>query len=406
MTEYEMDNLAELAWTLWFTPIKAMKEEVIRFHEEAQTRAKEVGNKAVEGRILSVKGFYRSILGNRFKGNRMIADAERIALETGNRGAIFFTRFQRATSERWLGRPKKTIELTEGLVEALRSAFNLSDIFFTISFIRGLALAEFGRIEDGIALLRDGIDICEKFGGGLHLGRLYNGLGYCYQEIYQPERAWDFNVRSEEVARQQMERYPMSRSTTGEIIAQANVNLMENLFDQGRSEESYHRMKSFKEESKRDDYDRARDRWEVRMDYLAAQILMYRNDVAPAEALIHRNLEITRREHSRKMEGSFLRLLGEIQIRRNEFESAIENMGKAVFILKEVGNPRQLWQAYGSLASAFEKRGRSSEAREQWSAAAEVIQRTTNGLSDRELRQGFLKAKPIREVISKAERFL
>ena len=103
------------------------------------------------------------------------------------------------------------------------------------------------------------------------------------------------------------------------------------------------------------------------------------------------------------MEGGFLRLLGEVRFRRDESDHAIDNQNKAILILKQVGNPRQLWQAHTSLASAFKKLGRSSKAREQWGAAAEVIRGVANGLSDRELRKGFLNAEPIREILSKAE---
>jgi hypothetical protein len=53
---------------------------------------------------------------------------------------------------------------------------------------------------------------------------------------------------------------------------------------------------------------------------------------------------------------------------------------------------------------AFKKLGKSSEAREQWGAAAEVIHNLANGLSDRGLREGFLKAVPIHRILSKAER--
>lgn len=399
----EMDILAELAWTMWFTPIKSMKDEVIYFHEEAIARAREVGNQAVESRILSVQGFYRSLLGDRYEGNEMIIDAERIASKTGNPRAISFTRFQRATSERWLGRPKDTIELTEGLIEAMRSSFNLSDTFFTISFIRGLALAEFGRIENSILTLKEGIDVGEKFGGGFHLGRLYNGLGYSYREIYHSKRAWHYNLRSEEIARQLMEQYPMSGSTAAEIVAQASVNLMENLFDQGKLEEAWNRMKPFSEESKKDDFDRARDRWEVRMDYLASQILLHRGKVGPAKRLVEKNLKITQREHSKKMEGSFLRLLGEVQIRRGELDAALNNMGQAIHILLEVGNPRKIWEAYASFASVFSKMGRLSDARHQWRMATDVINRTANDLSDQDLREGFLKAGPVLEILSEAE---
>ncbi len=77
-------------------------------------------------------------------------------------------------------------------------------------------------------------------------------------------------------------------------------------------------------------------------------------------------------------------------------------MNEAILILKEVGNPRQLWEAHTSLGSAYEKLRRESEAREHWGAAAEFIHKTANGLSDRNLREGFLNAKPIRDILAKA----
>ena len=177
---------------------------------------------------------------------------------------------------------------------------------------------------------------------------------------------------------------------------------MENLFDQGKTEEVWDRIKSFEEESKSPDYNRSRDRWEARLDFLASLILLQREKVDEAEARIIKNLEISRREHTKKIEGRFLRLLGEVQMKRNEFDNAISSISEAILILKEVGNPRQLWEAHASLASAYEKLRRESEAREQWGAAAEVIRKTASGLSDRELREGFLSAKPIRDILAKA----
>jgi len=208
--------------------------------------------------------------------------------------------------------------------------------------------------------------------------------------------------QSEEIARKLMEQYPTGGPIAAEIVAQANVNLMENLFDQGRTEEVWTRMKSFEEESKSSDYYRSRDRWEARLDCLTSLILLQRDNIDEAEARITKNLEISRREHTKKIEGRFLRLLGEVQIKRNEFDNAIFSIGDAILILKEVGNPRQLWQAHASLASAYDKLKRLSEAREQCGTAAEVIRKTANGLSDRELREGFLNAKPIQEILANA----
>jgi tetratricopeptide (TPR) repeat protein len=201
-----------------------------------------------------------------------------------------------------------------------------------------------------------------------------------------------------------MEQYPMGRETSAEVVAQANVNLMENLFDQGNPDAAWDRMKSFKEETKSDDYIRARDRWEVRMDYLTSQILLLRNDVDQAQSLIQKNLEIIRREHSRKMEGGFLRLLGNIQFRRNESDNAIATLKEAIHLLKEVGNPRHLWQTHATLASTFDKLGRLSEKREQWQAAMAVVESTADELKDEGLKTTFINAAPIREIIERASR--
>jgi len=177
----------------------------------------------------------------------------------------------------------------------------------------------------------------------------------------------------------------MGGPIAAEIVGNANVNLMENLFDQGNMEEAWDRIKSFEEESKIPDYYRARDRWEARLDFLASLILLQRENVDEAGARITKQLEISRREHTKKIEGRFLSLLGEVQMKRKESDNAIRSFSEAILILKEVGNPRQLWQAHASLGSIYSKLGRGREARKQWGAAAEVIHSRT-GLGSFRLR--------------------
>jgi len=395
----EMEILVELAWAKWFTPMT--REEAIRSYEEGIARAREVGDKATESRILSIMGFCLGSLGHRYEGYQTVVTAEAMALQTGNPQAVLVARGMRAIAERWLGRPGKTIELTEGMIDALAKMFNLSELSGLI-FIRGLSLAEIGRIEEAVATLKHGIDLCEKLGGPVHLGRLYNTLGYSYGEIHHPKEALKWNLKSEEVARKLIEQYPIEGPTAGEIISQANVNLMENLFDQGETEQVWSRIKSFEEESKGFEYSRSRDRWEARLDFLTSLILLQRDNIDEAEGRIIKNLEISRREHTKKIEGRFLRLLGEVQMKRSEFDHAISSISEAILILKEVGNPRQLWEAHTSLASIYDNLRRGSEAREQWGAAVELIHKTANGLSDRNLREGFLNAKPIQDILTKA----
>jgi len=399
MLDRERNGLLGLTSLMFMWPVRAEAEQTL---EEAISWAKEKGDKVLESITLANMGHCKMVYGETHKANQFTLDAERIAMEIGKTLPILTARMTRSFTERLLGKPKKTVELTEGMFESLYKRYSLIPLMNVI-LIRGMALAEIGRIQDSMAILRNGIDIFEKFGAFFRLACFHNTLGYCYGEVCQPKHAWKLNLKSEEIARRQMARYPLGRHMYAEIWAQTTVNLMENLFDQGQLDEAWNWIASFRDDSKGGEFDLFRHRWESRMDYLAARILVGRNDLSQAEVFIGKNLEKVRKLYAKKREGGFLRLLGEIQFRRDEIDNGTNTLNEAILLLKEVGNPRQLWEAHASLASGLGKLGRASDAREHWGAAAEIIQNTANGLSDRELREGFLEAKPIREILSETE---
>jgi class 3 adenylate cyclase len=395
LLNYEKENLLRLSFMMHLWPMKAEAERTL---EETIVRAREIGDKAFESSILCHIGSCTAVNGQPYKGNQINVEAESMAKESGDNRSQFLTKLHRSFTERWIGRPEKTIELTEGLSEIAIDVFSVSVLSYVVSF-RGVALAEVGRIAEAAAIIKTGIDICEKFGASMRLGCLYNCLGYCYGEIHQVELALGFNRKGEEIARQLMEKYPMGIRQYAEMVAQSRVNILENLFDQRNFDEAWGQFESFKEETKGEDFGLMRHQWESRLNYLAAKILLQRNSIGQAETIILKNLEATHKNHMRKKEGGFLRLLGELQIIRNEFDNAITTLNKAIQILKEVGNRRLIWEAYSSLASAFNKLDRSSEATENWGLAAELINDVANGLTDLKLRSGFIGAQPIKEIL-------
>ena len=83
-------------------------------------RAREVGDKGTESVILSFKGFYLGSLGHRYEGYKIAVEAEAMALRTGDPRAVVGARGLLAFAERWLGRPGKAVELTEGLTDELK----------------------------------------------------------------------------------------------------------------------------------------------------------------------------------------------------------------------------------------------------------------------------------------------
>jgi tetratricopeptide (TPR) repeat protein len=228
-------------------------------------------------------------------------------------------------------------------------------------------------------------------------------LGYCYGEIHNIERATALNRRGEEIARSLLKKYPMGRHQYAEMLAQSHINLMENYFDQGNLDEAWNGIQSFKVETKGEDFNWFRHQWESRMNYLAAQILLFRNDTAQADTIIKENLKLVKDKLMQKRQGCFLRLAGKLLLKQNEFENGLNYLRESIHILEEVGNPRQLWQAYASLSSACNKAGRSGEARENWGLAAQLIKNTASRLSNNELKSGFLNADPIKKVLSNSD---
>jgi len=399
MVDTELKCLRQFTMISSILPVRAEAEQILK---EGLARSREVGDKALESMFLSQMGQFYSHYGEPYTGNQMALEAERVGVESGNPLPIMAARSIQFLTERFLGRPGKCVELTEGWVEVTRDTLSLANLTGLL-FMRGVALAEIGRIEDAMALQKEGIHLSEKFGVPLRLSTFYNCLGYCYSEIHHQENALKLNMQGEAIAQELMEKYPMSRRLYAEQMAQDKVNIMENLFDQGKMDEAWNLIQSFKKESKSEYFDMLRHQWESRMNYLAAQIFLRRNDLGSAEKLIRENLKTTKVLHTKKREGCFLRLLGEVQMRRKESDNALNHFNEALSILREVGNPRQLWQAHSSLASAFSSLGRSSEAGEQWGSAAAVIQKVADGLSNRNLREGFLGADPILNILSKAK---
>ena len=139
----------------------------------------------------------------------------------------------------------------------------------------------------------------------------------------------------------------MKNLVYAEMTAQAKVNLMENLFEQGEVDKAWERLESFQQESRGEVYDVTRHQWESRMNYLASRILLQRNEIDRAEGFILENLEKVRRVGSRKREGSLLRLMGEVNLRHKKVDQAVAHISKAIAILQKVGNPRQLWGSPG-----------------------------------------------------------
>jgi hypothetical protein len=89
---------------------------------------------------------------------------------------------------------------------------------------------------------------------------------------------------------------------------------------------------------------------------------------------------------------------------RGAYDQAESKLKVALPNLEKVGNPKQLWITHKALARLYEKMNRRDLEREQWQAAASVVNSTADDLEDKELRTTFINAEPAREILDNANR--
>jgi tetratricopeptide (TPR) repeat protein len=289
------------------------------------------------------------------------------------------------------------LELSEGIVEMLRSVVNMHLAGFG-SFVRGMALTDVGRYSEAIRFLSQWIDILDQNSIYINLGRCYGTLGWTYSELYDLEKAFRLNNQAVENAIA-LRRSPANLYVALEMQAMAEVNLMENKFEMGKVVEAWEHMTRFEKESVHSDYDFLRDRWSTRMKDLKGTILLSRGDLDGADELARQCLDVATKRRYKKYVGKAERLFGQILTERGAYDLAEAKLRASLAKLEEVGNPKQLWITHTALARLYEKTKRPDLKRGHWKAAAVIVESTAGGLQEEGLRNTFLKGALVQEIL-------
>jgi len=235
------------------------------------------------------------------------------------------------------------------------------------------------------------------------LGRCYNGQGWTYSEVYDLQKAFYLNNRSFENATS-LRKSPAMLYSASEMQAMAEVNLMENKFEMEKIDDAWEHITRFEKVSIDPAYDIHRDRWSTRMKNLKGSILMNRGDLDGAEELARECLEVAKKRGIKKYVGKAERLLGQTLTARGAYDQAEAKLRAALAELEKVQNPKQLWITHTALARLYEKMKRSDLEREEWQAATAIVESTAEGLKEEGLRETFMNAALIREIMEHATR--
>jgi len=188
-----------------------------------------------------------------------------------------------------------------------------------------------------------------------------------------------------------------------EMRTMTEINLVENKFEMGELDDAWEHLVRFEEEGKHPDFAFLRARWTARMKDLKGNLMLVRSDLDGAEEIAKASYEAAAKRRYKKYVGKAERLMGRILIERGAYEQAESKLKSAITKLEEVGNPKQLWVTHTVLARLYKNMNRPDFEREQWQAAASIVKSTANGLREAELRELFMNASPVREIMGHAD---
>ena len=393
-----LDCLAQLPFLLYNT---ALKNKVPSLCEEGLELARTLQDKSAEARIMASYAYWR-YLWQRTEEYETFQEALKLAKQSGKPPVIFFIHLMLSLQERWRGNPRQSLKYSEGMVEMLQSVFSIL-LGSSVSIIRGWALTDLGKYNEAIEFQSEWIDILERNSIYPVLGRVYNGQGWTYSEVYDLEKASVFNNKALKNAIS-LRKSPALVFTASEMLAMSEVNLMENKFEMGMIDEAWEHIIRFEEVSTAPAYDLHRDRWSTRMKEMKGNILLSRGEIDDAEQIALECLDVVSKRRYNKYIAKSERLLGRILTVRGACDQAEVKLKEAVTKLEAVGNPKQLWITHTALARLYKRMKRPDLEREQWLAAAKVAESTADGLQEKSLRTTFVNAAPIREIMEYSNR--
>ena len=148
-----------------------------------------------------------------------------------------------------------------------------------------------------------------------------------------------------------------------------------------------------------------RGRWKARLFAALGELWLGEGDVRKAQnyhdAMIADGW--TDKYPFKKYQVRARRLNGNVLAAQGKDKKAESELKKALRLARELGNPTQLWRTRQSLGDLYSKQGRSQQAATQYHGALKVVKEVVDGLTDPELKEGFLNSAPIRELFNLAE---
>jgi hypothetical protein len=254
-------------------------------------------------------------------------------------------------------------------------------------FLSGMALGNQGRLSEALDVLREGMRLADLHGERFWLSRLPNTLGWLYRELHDLETAMSLDAES---VRQGLE------FGVAEAQANAHVNLGHNYLELGEPALAF---EHFQGAQRMYDQDvRMRWRYNLRLQAELARYWIARGDLKAAASHATAALQGAEATLSRKYVAWAHKLLGDIAALEERIEDSQGHYADALGIFERYPCPTIAWKVLKAASDLARRQKDDSAAANFLGQARAVVQSLADAIHDDKLRQGFLAARPVRDL--------
>jgi tetratricopeptide (TPR) repeat protein len=272
---------------------------------------------------------------------------------------------------------------------------SFANTFLTLGgyFVLGMSQASSGDYQQALGHLTYALDLSATTEDRFWRARLLNTIGWVHRELFDFERAIQFDEASLALAR------------IGEPrLTEAEGNALANLATDYLLLEEYERVREYLTEGLTPSTTEPFMRWRyhTRMIVIKGRLALVDGDVPAALAAADEALVIARETQARKNISRSCRLRGEALLAQGELERARAALRHALLTGVSLKSPSLIWPCHLTLAHIEELENNLESAHTHYFEAAQVLFRVADCLTDPALYQPFLAASPVKALFAKA----
>jgi class 3 adenylate cyclase/tetratricopeptide (TPR) repeat protein len=337
-----------------------------------------------------------AVLGRHEEANAILPRVERLVPASYGPETLGLAGTEVAASRSWHGDFAGALEWVERWHDHVAAEqLVLSTPYLEVDWVEALALAGRGEYSRAIATLERVIASCERIGEHWAYERAYNTLGWIYAEVCDYERATRWNTQGLELARQ---------LANDEVINNALLNLGDCAMGKGLLEEA---EVYYQEVEQVVPHPTSAQRWMLwrysqHLFHSYGELWLLRGDAGKALAYADECLALAESSDSRKNIVKGRRLRGQALLAQGHLGEAERELGTALTVAREIGNPPQLWKTLAALGDLRLAQSKATVARQAYRESLAVIDGVAATLADEPLRQTFLGSAEVQRIRERA----